>query len=118
MPDQSFGREYRLLTPADFGNVFKNQPRRFSDGYFTILAIPNGRDIGRLGLAVARKHVRDAAGRNRLKRLARETFRKNRVALAGLDAVVLARPGISKAPNAALGRSLETLWHRISAIPR
>jgi ribonuclease P protein component len=45
----------------------------------------------RLGLAISKKRVRRAVDRNRLKRLARDVFRRHRAALAGLDVVVMAR---------------------------
>jgi ribonuclease P protein component len=42
-------------------------------------------------LAISKKQVRRAVDRNRLKRLAREVFRRHRADLEGLDFVVMAR---------------------------
>jgi ribonuclease P protein component len=47
----------------------------------------------RLGLVVAKKHLKRAVDRNRFKRLVRESFRSHQEQLAGLDVVVLARNG-------------------------
>ena len=71
------------------------------------------RKQARLGLAVAKKHVRRAVDRNRIKRLLRESFRHHQQQLKGLDLVVLVKPGIHKADNAALLQSLEKHWKRL-----
>lgn len=47
----------------------------------------------RLGLVVAKKHLKRAVDRNRFKRLVRESFRAHQQQLEGLDVVVLARSG-------------------------
>ena len=117
MPGSSFGRGQRLLTPQHYRRVFE-KPRRFSDSYFTLLARPNGTDVARLGLAIARKRVRRATDRNLLKRLARETFRRHQHELRGLDIVVLAQSASTGATRAELAQSLETSWRRVAAIPR
>lgn len=117
MPDYSFDRELRLLTAADYRRVF-TKPQRFSDRFFTLLARTNNMGIARLGLAVARKHVRLATGRNRVKRLARESFRLRQYELSGLDIVVLTKPPSAGASKRDLNRSLDELWSRVAAIPR
>ncbi len=73
----------------------------------------DGRETARLGLAIAKKHVRRAVGRNRIKRLARESFRRQQDTLKGLDIVVLAKPGIEKADNPTLFASLQQHWKRL-----
>ncbi len=79
-----------------------------------MLARPDEKqDLARLGLAVAKKHVRRAVDRNRIKRLVRESFRQHQPQLKGLDLVVLVKPGIHKADNPALFSSLETHWQRL-----
>lgn len=71
------------------------------------------RETARLGLAIAKKHVRLAVDRNRVKRLIRESFRRQRNSLKGLDIVVLARPGIEKVDNPTLFASLQQHWQRL-----
>lgn len=58
-----------------------------------------------------------ARGRNRIKRLVRESFRQARSTLIGLDIVVLCRPSASNQPNQALFGSLQTHWQRIRKLP-
>ena len=76
MEDFSFGRELRLLTPSHYSRIF-NEPARAATPYFTLLAKPNDQEKPRLGLTVAKKRVKKACQRNRIKRLARESFRLN-----------------------------------------
>ena len=79
---------------------------------FTVLYKKNGGHEARLGLAISKKHCRSAVGRNRLKRLVRESFRLNRADLAGLDLVVLNQAPATQASNKALFDSLLEHWQR------
>ncbi|WP_456377944.1 ribonuclease P protein component [Thiolapillus sp.] len=109
-----FPRHLRLLSAEDYKKVFA-QSVRSTDQYFTVLARHDEhQEQARLGLAVAKKHVRRAVDRNRIKRLLRESFRHHQQQLKGLDLVVLVKPGIHKADNAALFRALEKHWKRLS----
>lgn len=78
-----------------------------------MLSKPNGIDRARLGLAISKKHCRSAAGRNRLKRLVRESFRRHQEALAGRDMVVMANAEAAGVANPTLFESLERHWQRI-----
>ena len=62
---------------------------------------------------MAKKHLRRAVQRNRIKRLVRESFRRHRSELAGLDIVVLVRPGIAEADNTTLLAALDHHWERL-----
>ncbi len=63
-------------------------------------------------MAIAKKHLRRATSRNRIKRLIRESFRQHQSLLQGLDLVVLARPGLDQVDNRTLLQSLERHWQR------
>ncbi len=70
----------------------------------------------RLGMAVSRKVDRTAVGRNRIKRVIRESFRQwsaQRGDRAGLDIVVLPRAAAASICNQQLFRSLAVHWSRI-----
>jgi ribonuclease P protein component len=77
--------------------------------------ITRANDVGRarLGLAVGIKAAGNAAQRNRLKRLARESFRHRQQDLPSVDVVVNARPGAARSDNAAIRASLAAHWDRI-----
>lgn len=72
----------------------------------------------RLGLAIAKKQIRSAVARNRLKRLAREAFRTRRAQLAGLDLVVMARSAAASADKARLRLSLLRHLERLAGACR
>lgn len=91
------------------------QGRRFSDTYFSISALPNHAAHPRLGLAIATKTFGSAVARNRIKRIARESFRLNQHTLPPLDVTVAARPAAREAKPALLRESLGKLWHLLSA---
>ena len=96
---------------ASYGRVFKKAGRS-KDKLFTVLYRSNKRQHARLGLAVAKKNCKLAAGRNRIKRVVRESFRKHQLELVGMDIVVLNQPGTHKADNKALFTSLAGHWRR------
>ena len=104
----SFRRDQRLLTRAAYDRVFK-KARRSRDKCFTVLARP-GTGTARLGLAISKKHCRKATGRNRLKRIIRESFRLHQLELHGLDIVVMNQPAATLASNRDLVASLEQHW--------
>jgi ribonuclease P protein component len=72
-------------------------------------------DLGapRLGLAIAKKCARRSVDRNRLKRIARESFRMHRQTLPAVDIVVLCAQGATKESNQRLFDVLERAWANI-----
>ncbi len=108
-----FKQHCRLSKAVEFKNVFA-QPYKSSDRYFTVLANSNALTYARLGLAIAKKRIRSAVARNRVKRLIRESFRHHQVNLAGLDCVVLARLGTDQSDNLTLLQSLAKHWQNLS----
>lgn len=107
-----FSPKQRLHSPAEFGRVFA-EPIRSSDRYFTVLARSSGRSIARLGLTVSRRSAKRAVDRNRLKRLARESFRQQG-ALPAWDFVILARAGAAHAERRALRASLDRHFEQLA----
>lgn len=105
MAAAGFPKERRLLQRRQFDEVFA-QPCRAGGGGVTLLARPNGLTQPRLGLVIAKRAVRQAVDRNRIKRLARETFRHLQTRLGGLDIIVMARPGLADRTNPVIARSL------------
>ena len=71
-------------------------------------------DEGRLGLAIAKKHVKLAVDRNRIKRVIRESFRHHKQQIRGLDLVVLAKAETVPLTNKQLFSSLESHWKRLA----
>lgn len=108
----SFNRLYRLCSPAEFRRVFQ-QATRSGDRFFTVLWRENDHPNARIGFAIAKKQISLAVGRNRVRRLARESFRHRRDNFAGVDIVLLAKTAAGKATNEQLSESLEKHWLKI-----
>ncbi|MDO4429982.1 MAG: ribonuclease P protein component [Lonepinella koalarum] len=111
MIKQHFSREQRLLAPVQFKYVFE-QPLRASSPEVTILARSNTLKYPRLGLTVAKKHLKRAHDRNRIKRLCRESFRLLQQDLPCCDFVIVAKAGIGKLDNRTFTETLSKLWQR------
>lgn len=110
-----FPPSLRLRQAAEFKRVFEHpRPHKSVDRCFTVLAVPNNLEHARLGLVVARKRIRRAVARNRVKRLSRESFRQ--ASLPALDIVVLPRDQAAVADNPQLFRSLAGHWQRLARL--
>ncbi len=109
---ESFPRRLKLTRAIDFQQVFKNNIRR-SDAWMTILVAKNPGDCPRLGFAIARKQIPRAVKRNALKRLFRESFRRNQHRLPARDMVVMVRREILAAEPAEIRKALEQHWNSI-----
>ena len=112
-----FNRESRLLTPGQFQSVFK-KPIRFGSRHFTLLIIPtnlsdDSTKNNRLGLAIAKKRVKLAVQRNRIKRIIRESFRINQHDLPAIDIVVMVKSGIDQLDNKEINQELSKIWRKI-----
>ncbi len=110
MADNSFPKQIRLLTAADYKAVFSNAEIKVSCRYFLILANTNNRTNSRLGLVIAKKNVAKAVQRNRVKRIVREFFRNSNDQITDLDLVVLARKDIDTLHNSQITARLASLW--------
>lgn len=111
-----FSRQSRLLRPSEFKMVFQ-QAIRSGDDYFRILARSNGMQRNRLGMAVSKKACAKAVGRNRIKRVVRESFRRQMIGVASddtLDFVVLPTVQAANQSKKALDESLSTHWQRLT----
>jgi len=110
-----FTNQHKLKQPPEFKRVFK-KPEVSSDACFRILARAGLGEGSRLGMAVSRQVSKKAVERNRIKRVIRESFRKQ---FSGdgqrLDIVVLPRRETASICNKALFRSLQSHWSRLES---
>ena len=109
-----FRRAMRMNRPGDFSRVFR-QATRTGGGGLTVLTVENAVGHPRLGLAIAKKHLKLASERNRLKRIIRESFRQQQALLPNVDIVVLSRPGINLNDSARIWATLRRHWLTVVA---
>ena len=102
-----------MLTPEHYKNVFQ-QAHRAGSPHFTIIARNNNLSHPRLGLAVPKKQIKTAVGRNRFKRLSRESFRLQQHKIPNKDFVVIAKNSAQYLSNEELFTLFEKLWQRLS----
>ncbi len=111
--DYRFGKARRLLNAGDYSRVFDGAEARASHKHLLLLAKPNQEPGHRLGLVIAKKNVRLAVQRNRIKRVAREVFRVMPATEPCMDVVLLARRGLDQLDNAELSTILQQQWQRL-----
>lgn len=105
----------RLLRPGEFRRVFDTGRRVAAPA----LAVHWSPALApRFGIAVSRKVDPNAVGRNRIKRVLRESFRTLRARLAPADYVIVARVQASKLDNAALRACFLEVLQRAGALPQ
>ena len=109
---QDFSRRYRLTRPEEYRHVSR-RARRLSSECFTVLLRKNRLGHPRLGMAIARKHVRSAVRRNRVKRALREAFRCRRRRLADYDMVFISRPALAGKNERELHALVDRLFNEI-----
>ncbi|MGN0894781.1 MAG: ribonuclease P protein component [Succinivibrio sp.] len=113
MANNTFPRSVRLLSTEEYDKVFK-KPVRASEPGVLVLACKNDQQFPRLGLVIPKKVLKRAVWRNRVKRIARETFRLNQHFLPNIDLVVMAKPKIEDKTNSELRAIFRRLWLQIS----
>ena len=109
----TFEKDKRLLTSADYSFVFDKASFKISHQHYLLLARRSTLGRARLGLVVAKKNVRLASRRNRIKRVVRETFRKQCQNLDSLDIVFLTRKGFDTLQTSLQTQLMVDAWKRL-----
>jgi ribonuclease P protein component len=107
-----FPRTVRLTRGIEFQRVFQQGKRLHASG-LNARAAANNVGYPRLGMAIAKKALRRAHERNRIRRLVRESFRQHQASLPAVDLVVMCRPEVLQMSNNELFLQLEGLWLRL-----
>ena len=111
----AFPPSARVRAGAEYARVFA-QARRTADPLLSLHWLA-GEAPARLGLAVSRKVDPNAVGRNRIKRVLRDQFRRLRAELPAGDYVVVARVAARTAGNAQLRETFLRTLIRAGALP-
>ena len=113
MPTLRHRRSDVLRQPPEFQLVF-TQGQRVNGRLFRLHVL--AAEKPRLGLAVSRKVDTRAVQRNRIKRVARESFRTSRDVIPAADLVLVALRQAAAASNDELRADLDKLWRRAGAL--
>lgn len=104
---------YRLHKTDEFSSVFAFR-RSLRAGVFQLSWFPNQLGTARLGLVIGKKFARQAVLRNRVKRLARESFRHSREHLPCYDLVLRLAQRIGKVnADQAMRAEIDRLFCRL-----
>ena len=102
----------RISVAGEYKQVFRGG-QRIKGKYFLLIFYENQNNTPRLGLAISKKYCRLASKRNKIKRIIRESFRKNKDILSGVDVVVLNTLSTHNVTSKILFKSIELQWHQI-----
>ncbi len=86
---------HKIHKSSIYEEVFGNG-KRLNSNYFTVCYKANLLGFPRLGLVVSKKNFPAAVKRNRVKRILREVFRRNKELFASLDVVIIAKQGADR----------------------
>ena len=109
MSTQGLPRVDRIRRRPDFERVY-SQGARISGRFMTVFVLRTGLSQTRLGVAATRK-LGSAVVRNRAKRLARELFRRHKIA-GGYDIVIVPRRELLDAPFPTLEADYHAVLNR------
>ncbi|OGT06505.1 MAG: ribonuclease P protein component [Gammaproteobacteria bacterium GWF2_41_13] len=109
---KTFAKSDRLLTSKDYQlNSFTyHRPSQA----LCVWIKPNEQGHARLGLILAKKQIRKANKRNRIKRIVRESFRHHKDLLQNRDIVIGARAGLERWSNQTLRQFLDAQWAQLA----
>lgn len=110
---EGYSRRHRFAERAAFGPVLRS-PRKIR-GRIAVLHVAQGRaGASRFGIALTKRLIAHSSDRNRVKRVAREAFRRHRVKAAGLDCVLTLRERIDAVDDASLAHEFCALLDRLA----
>lgn len=108
----SFSKQQRLLSPADYQQVYKTKIWGRNRLFNFNIAI-NNQPPARLGITVSKKVSKLAVQRNRIKRQIRQYFRLHQGELNAVNLVISATPICAQASNSEITLALDELWKQI-----
>ena len=101
------------MSSGQYSDVFQKVELRISSRSFLLLIRNKTLPNARIGIIVAKKHVKLAVQRNRIKRLIRDSFRCEYQLLPAVDIVILAKKNTAGLNNSELTDELKYLWRKL-----
>jgi len=109
-----FPVDVRLRRPDEYKQTLTSGKRVHFDLLMAVIR-PSEAATPRLGLAIAKRQTRLAHERNRVKRIARECFRRHQAQWPSFDCVVMAKAGIENVSNPELHIMMKQLFDKVAA---
>ena len=110
--DNSFPAKFKIKTSRDFRNILTEGTKTHSENLILYVK-PNSLGFPRLGVSVGKKASASSVRRNRMKRVLREVFRKNKSAFSSNDIVFVIKNDVSDKKFSQLYSEIEKLAGRI-----
>ncbi len=110
--DSSFPAKFKVKTSRDFRNILSEGTKAHSKN-FILYAKPNSLGFPRLGVSVGKKASASAVRRNRMKRVLREVFRKNKPEFCSNDVVFIIKNDVSGKKFSELRSEIRKLADRL-----
>ena len=88
---EGLSRRHRFRGRDSFRPLLRG-PRKYTGKYAVLHVSPAVTPAGRFGISVGRKTAKQAVERNRIKRCAREVFRRHELKLNNVDVVLTLTP--------------------------
>lgn len=110
----TLSKNYFLQKARDFSNVWA-KPRRAKGEYATLVARENNLGIPRIGFLVAKRKVKKAVDRNKIKRLVKESFRLNKKTIANFDIIFLLNKEPDLKNSYLLSQELNRQWRKFAS---
>jgi ribonuclease P protein component len=111
---QGFSRRHRFTARGSFAAALRGT-RKLRGDLVVLHVVPRRGEPSRLGIAVTRRMIPASTDRNRVKRIARDTFRAHAAKAAGVDCVIALRRAIPRASEAAFRLELQALLDQLCA---
>ena len=113
VPNATFTKEQRLLTPAAFKEVFDAPERKLHQTHLMAFVRSNDSEKPRIGMAITKRKVPTAVKRNLIKRQIRENFRLQSHKLESKDIVFIIKRSINELNNKELIREINNIFKKI-----
>lgn len=110
---EGLSRRHRFVGRGSFAAALRS-PRKFRSASIVLHVAAGQPGQSRLGIAIPKRLTRRSVDRNRMKRIARELFRRHRAKAAGLDLVLAPREAFTRASAAAWRAQALELLERAS----
>ena len=103
-----FSSDWRIRTTALFQYIYSKR-QRLSDRYYLLYYLDNDVGHSRLGVVASRRSVKKAIIRSRVRRMVKESFRRQKNKLPSFDIIFIAKACASQANNRELYKCINRL---------